>query len=198
MPLEYRPSNPQGGIDFSVAYRAYDEDEEISTIVGASGNEFELEVAGNRLTVRDKKYPEDRLLSAIVVASGNESGLFFVLQKEKSPMDHGEVELPWDRHPDLNGKGFIGVAYDFFESIGRDITFLRGVWFSTSKNQAEYLSNRAAGMNKANSARNTWTGRTYGQYGFTEVRGKDVIQWRDEGKLVIEVDFRRPRLPLPA
>jgi len=96
-----------------------------------------------------------------------------------------------ERHPDLFAKKFIGWAVAYFENQGHLINRFMGNWTRgegkySSTNFDAYQAGRKSGMNPAEAAMSTWTGKTVAELGFTEVVGLK------EGIDYVTLHFKRP------
>lgn len=96
------------------------------------------------------------------------------------------------RHPDFFAKHFLAFALNYFKNQGYLIKKFRAIWSPVesdeweSDNYAEYWRLRKEGVSPIEAAKQTWSGRTFEELGFTEV--EEPV---DEGRAVTVV-FKKP------
>lgn len=99
-----------------------------------------------------------------------------------------------DRHKDMDAKKFIGFALDYFTSKGINITTCRGVWqIGNSDNFDTFMEEYQKHHDKVRAAKSTWSGKTFGFYGFTHIE-EDNIELRGDNSSPVQIlaDFLKP------
>jgi len=189
----------KGGIDFSSLLAPIEKAEDSivgKEIKGASGGELILYANSLQLLVGEKeglwkKTSKSNWLGASILGSYGEATLCFGLKSKKVIGMAEGAEYPIyssdSRHPDLYAKKFIGVALAYFDARGIKIDSIMGRWEKGGDNYNQYRA-ALAGIKDPNSsqkvaaAKETWSGKTFMAYGFT-----DVHNWSDSWD---RIDFR--------
>ncbi len=97
-----------------------------------------------------------------------------------------------ERHPDLFGKKFVAWALRYFESQGHFIGKFKSEWFQgddiySNINYVSYREGIESGLDPIQAAKNTWTGKTVVELGFTE-----VADLREYSGGRVTLNFQRP------
>ncbi|MEK7141040.1 MAG: hypothetical protein AAB800_00670 [Patescibacteria group bacterium] len=102
----------------------------------------------------------------------------YTLYTKIRPFDF-QFGLGLSRHPDLFANKFIGVTLDYFDSLQFDVNACQTSWYDedlkeNADNYHRFMTNYLRSRNKADAARQTWSGYALAEYGFTAITDDDV------------------------
>jgi hypothetical protein len=169
------------GIPFEKIDQFYKEKRKKGKILSGSGRTLVCEIYKNSFGICDSKFQE-RTMSALV----NDGVVTFDLRTKKSDRDMRQ-KFPWERHPDMFAKKFVGMALQYFGDKGIEINTCRGSWGSFSDNLRAYNHELKKSGDKVKAAKSTWSGQAFIEYGFTQIEEKDI----EENEYYIQADFHR-------
>jgi len=169
------------GIPFEKIDQLYKERRKKGKILSGSGRILICKIDKHSFGIYDSKLQE-RTMSAAV----DDGIITFNLQTKNSDRDMRQ-EFPWERHPDMFAKKFVGMALQYFGDKRIEIDTCRGSWGFLSENLRAYRRELKKSGDKVKAAKSTWSGQTFMGYGFTQIEEKDI----EEKENYIQVDFHR-------
>ncbi len=146
---------------------------------GGSGKELVCKFGGRMVSIVDIKDRRLHLSADVNVLDSLHLGLSFCSVQEALV------------HPDFYPEEFIKLALQYFENKHVQIHEFAASWGTGDKDFDEFMEVYKDTGNEKDAARQTWSGRTMAQHGFTEIGEIDV----DKDK--IEVRFTKPVLEHP-
>lgn len=166
-PYPYIPN--EIGIPFEDIFQSFAYGVTSGTVQSGSGAELRYDLDTQLLDVQDRLYV-DRLMGASV-----KDGLVkFEIQSRRSRLDVIRKDFPWDPHPDMFAHDFVGLSLDFFERNGIFVEACGGAWKPGSINHRVYEDELRTHNDRVAAAKATWSGRTFANYGFSEISHRDV------------------------
>jgi hypothetical protein len=173
------------GIPFNEILNASRSGVENGVIISGSGRQINFEINKTAFKLFDTEFV-DRMMYA-----HNDNGILtFTLQTKNSKLDEDD-KFPWEKYPDMFAKNFVGIVLHYFRNMNIKIFTCKGVWYPNSDNYAAFMKNLNNGLSMENAARNTWSGRTFSEYGYSTIRREDVIYGSYEDKNCVTADFHR-------
>jgi hypothetical protein len=167
------------GIPFEKIDQFYKERRKKGKILSGSGRILMCEMDRRSFGICDSKFKERRMSAAV-----GHGIITFDLRTRDSDLDMRH-NFPWERHPDMFAKIFVGMEIQHFEDKGLKVNTCRGSWGFFSENLRTYRRELKKSGDKVKAAKSTWSGQTFMEYGFTEIEEKDI----EEKENYIQADF---------
>lgn len=176
------------GIHFEEVFKNYTQGKIRGIITSGSGASINYKVAKDELYVEDFAFA-DRFMHAR--AEGEVAK--FSLQTKTSPLDVIITRgFPWQRHPDMFAKKFVGVALEYFKSNGIEITICKAVWYLNSDNHKAYTQELAIDNDKVRAAKATPSGQIFVSYGYNRINLEDISDSNLFNRHTVRAFFHRP------
>lgn len=167
--IEYPFTPNEHGIPFSTLFQRVSEGEITGTIQGGSGSELTYEIQPDLIYIQDKVYP-DRLMAARF----EEGVARFEIQTRESGLDVVGKNIPWEVHPDMYAREFVGVSLAHFARNGLTVNTCKGIWKPGSDNYQQYRQELQLNGNYIRAAKQTKSAKIFAAYGYTEVTKEDI------------------------
>lgn len=172
-PINYPYFPGSYGIPFGHVFGEIDLGLSRGDILGGSGRELEWNLDNSSgfvcFSIIDERNSHYQLSAVVSERPGQARFILFTKTKGSG------------RHPDMYAKKFIGVALNLFDDLGIEITHCLGDWYrGQTRIFDEFTDAFNSSQSKSLSAKETWAGRAFGEYGFTEIIEDDVVFFRSK------------------
>lgn len=179
----------KAGIPFEKIFKLQKEGRIAGIVDSGSGKKLNFRVEENLIEIRDAEF-QYRYMRARVEDRAVNFSLYTTYLNKKSIED-----FPWERHPDLFADRFVGIALQYFEDRQVKIEICRDTWMPDSDNFIAYREELNRSGDKVKAAKNTWSGKIYAKYGFSEIGEKDIkLGSVSEDSYCVLADFHRADL----
>lgn len=188
--LKYPFEAGKAGIPLEKIFNDHKEGRGEGVVEGGSGSTIKYSLGSQFLCISDLAYP-DRFMAAGIMGET----IAFNFKTTISNLDLMKINYPWAKHPDMFAGKFIETAFWYFEGLNNKINACKDRWIPNSINNDINIEQLAVSGNHVEAAKSTWSGKIYGNYGFTKIGDEDIkhIPCKNGGYVVVANFHRNAR-----
>jgi len=167
--VSYPYVEDERGIPFDQIIDSYrSRGEHFGDVKGGSGADLIYSIGKDFLIVEDSEFPDRHLWASVI-----EGTAIFYAQTRSSALDE-YINSPEGVHPDMFASRFIAFSFQYFRENNIEIEACKGVWLPGSSNQDVFMREFEINGDAVKAAKETWSGKLFTSFGFTEIREEDI------------------------